>query len=113
MNKLPLDGILKGVLDDSYGEGADRVVRFMAQIFVPGMGDFNVPISQEQAVKLSQHPPMLAKIRIPFTLESRAEVRTSEKSGRKYARENVIVKWDAGMLEVTGSILDDYQKKAG
>lgn len=107
MNKMYLEGFLKGVKDDSYGEGKDRKERFTAQVFVPGMGDFNIPlISTEQAVKLSQLPPMVTQFRVPFVLESRAEVRTSDRTNAKYARDIILVKFDSALFEVTGSLLD-------
>lgn len=111
MNKMFLEGFLKGVKDDSYGEGKDRVTRYLAQLYVPGMGDFNVILrSTEQALKLSALDPMVTRVRVPFVLESRSEVRTSD-SGRKYARDTVLVRFDDGLLEVLGSLLDT--KKAG
>ncbi len=49
MNRgMALVVFLKGVRDDSYGEGAARKTRYLADVYAPGHGDFTPEISAEQ-----------------------------------------------------------------
>lgn len=93
MSALKLECYLKGVKDESYGEGAEHKALYMAQVYAPGHGDFNIPISQSTYATMLLHPPMITKWIAHFTVEERAEVRQSNRTGNAYARNVTMIKW--------------------
>lgn len=104
MNKLQLECFLKGVKDDSYGEGAERKERYLAEVYAPGHGDFSVPVSAVTYGKLTEFPPMVSKFRVSVQLEARQNVATSGKSGRQYVQTSTVARF--GDLEYIGSLTD-------
>lgn len=103
MNKLLLECFLKGVKDDSYGEGSERKERLLALIYAPGHDDFEVPISRDTFGKLAALPPMVTMLRVQVTLQTRQDIKKA-RSGTDYVRESVSVRF--GDLELAGSLLD-------
>lgn len=95
---MALEVFFKGVRDDSYGEGADRKTRHLADVYAPGHGDFSIQVGPEEYGKFLNIPPMITRFRLPFTLQNRSEVRRSSRTGKDYATGVVVVRW--GNLEL-------------
>lgn len=97
MDKLRVEGFFMGVRDDSYTKkDGVRVERFLADVYVPGLGGFDMPVTAAQYAGLLQQSPNTPMV---LPLQLRIENTMREFNGRKFPVRDLTVR--TGALEIT------------
>lgn len=100
-SKINVSAWLQGTRDASYDKkqsdgSVERVSRYVADLYIAGMGAVEVTVDQTTYGNLGKQPPMTT-ITVPVQLEMRNSV-VSTASGRPYARRELGVR--LGNLEL-------------